>query len=143
MYKNDLSIGGAVSAHTNFNDTSTATTGFTSPAQDHIESDLNVHRYLVENPIASFFLTVDTDAMKGIGIIAGHKIVVDCSKPPLHQSIIVCILDNQHILRRLIKEVDGTMRLRAENLAYPDIVLHPGQCLEIWGVVTSCFRKFP
>lgn len=143
MYKNDLSIGGAVSAHTNFKDTSTQTTGFASPAQDHIESDLNVHRYLVENPIASFFLSVETDAMQGIGIIAGHKIVVDCSKPPLNQSIVVCILDNQHILRRLIKEVDGTMRLRAENPAYQDIVLKHGQRLEVWGVVTSCFRKFP
>lgn len=143
MYKNDLSIGGAVSAHSNFKDTSTKTTGFASPAQDHIESDLNVHRYLVENPIASFFLSVDTDAMQGIGIIAGHKIVVDCSKPPLNQSIVVCILHNQHILRRLIRESDGRVRLRAENPAYPDIVLHTGQCLEIWGVVTSCFRKFP
>lgn len=143
MFTNDLSLHGAVSAHTNFQETSTETTGFASPAQDHIESDLNVHRYLVENPIASFFLSVNTDAMMGIGIIAGHKIVVDCSKPPLNQSIVVCILDNRHILRRLIKEADGTVRLRAENPAYPDIILQTGQCLEIWGVVTSCFRKFP
>lgn len=142
MY-DDLSIKGAVSAHAPIKNTSTETTGFASPAQDHIESDLNVHRYLVENTIASFFLNVETDAMKDIGIIAGHKIVVDCSKPPLNQSIVVCILNNQHILRRLIKEADGTVRLRAENPAYPDIVLHTGQCLEIWGVVTSCFRKFP
>ena len=42
--------------------------GFPSPADDHIEKRLDLNKYMVQNSEATFFVTVDGDSMKDVGI---------------------------------------------------------------------------
>lgn len=121
----------------------TVPAGFPSPAQDHVEQCLDLNEYLIANPAATFFLTVGSDSMKDIGIIAGHKIIVDRSQVATHRRIVVASINGLFTVKRLIIEPDGTKWLKAENPAYPDIHFKAGDQVEIWGVVTGWFRKSP
>ena len=43
--------------------------GFPSPADDYLDVDLNLHRYLVKHPAATFFIIAKGHSMEKAGII--------------------------------------------------------------------------
>ena len=51
--------------------------GFPSPADDYIQSKLDLNDYLIRNPAATFFVRVVGDSMLGAGIYSGDFLVVD------------------------------------------------------------------
>ena len=53
--------------------------GFPSPADDFMDGRLDLHRHLVRNEAATFFLHVTGDSMLGAGIHDGDLLVVDRS----------------------------------------------------------------
>ena len=42
--------------------------GFPSPADDHLDTDLDLHRYVVKRPAATYFVRSEGDSMIGDGI---------------------------------------------------------------------------
>nr|WP_299486462.1 S24 family peptidase [Acaryochloris sp. IP29b_bin.137] len=42
--------------------------GFPSPADDHLQSELNLQDALIHHPAATFFMRVEGDSMEGCGI---------------------------------------------------------------------------
>ena len=44
--------------------------GFPSPAEDYLETPLDLTEYLIENKAATFMMRVDGDSMKDAGILA-------------------------------------------------------------------------
>lgn len=113
--------------------------GFPSPADDHVEAELDLNEFLIKNPPATFMLTVEGDSMTGAGIFDGDTIVVDRSLNPKHGNIVVAAVDGQLTVKRLYKRY-GKTRLDAENPGYQPIELQDGQELIIFGVVTSCIH---
>ena len=55
--------------------------GFPSPADDFLDSPLDLNRELVHNPASTFFVRVSGDSMAGDGIGDGDLLIVDRSHP--------------------------------------------------------------
>lgn len=108
---------------------------FPSPAQDYEQAELDLTKRLITNPPATFFMQVTGDSMTGVGIYPGSMLVVDKSKTPKSNSIVVALVDGELMVKRLYKR-GSVIKLLSENAAYPPILFSEGQELIIWGVVT-------
>jgi DNA polymerase V len=111
--------------------------GFPSPADDYVEGALDLNRHLIRNPPATFFLRVQGDSMLGAGIHPGDLLVVDRSIEPKHGSVVIAVLDGELTVKRLWRPSPERVELRAENPAFPPIVIQEFQQFELWGVVTN------
>lgn len=121
--------------------TSRIAAGFPSPADDHLESPLDLNEHLVTHPAATFVVKVQGDSMLGAGIRDGDLLVVDRSLEARNGSVVVAVIDGELTVKRL-RMGRGKIRLEAENPAYPPIVLREGSDLVIWGVVAHAIRSY-
>lgn len=113
--------------------------GFPSPADDYLETVLDINEYLVQRPAATFMVRVQGDSMREAGILDGSILVVDSSIEPQNGMIVLAIVDNEFTVKRLLK-VKNTWVLRPENPGYSEIKVTPNT--EIRGVVTASIHKF-
>ncbi len=61
---------------------------------------------------------------------------MDRSIDPVPGHIVICALNGELTVKRLNRENEH-WQLKAENPAYPDIVIHDDLELVLWGVVTN------
>jgi DNA polymerase V len=115
--------------------------GFPSPAEDYADGSLDINKYLVRNPVSTFFFPVSGDSMEGAEIFNGDILVVDRSIRPVHGHIVVAFLNGERLVKRLHQR-GGQVALVAENPAYPTIALNEALELVIWGVVVGKFKRF-
>jgi len=114
--------------------------GFTSPADDYLESQINLNAELIRNPDATFVVRVQGDSMTEDGIENGDYLIVDRSLPPQHGAVVVCYLNEGFTVKRL--EIKGrTVRLLPANPAFQPIEVQEGDELTVWGVVTYVIKK--
>ncbi len=114
--------------------------GFPSPADDYVESALDLNAYLVRHPAATFMVRVGGDSMIGAGIADGDLLVVDRSEEAGHGRIVVAVLDGELTVKRL--HIRKAVRLLVpENPKYKPLHIDPGQELQIWGVVTGVVKR--
>ncbi len=73
------------------------------------------------------------------GIHPKDIVIVDKSKKPKLEDIVVAEIDREYTLKYLKKDAKGYF-LRAGNDKYPDF--HPKEELKIFGVVTGVVRKY-
>ena len=109
--------------------------GFPSPADDHVETRLDLNDYMVKHPAATFFVQVAGDSMVNAGIFEQDLLVVDRSLEATSGRIVIAVVNQELTVKRFQKTKTGC-ELIAENPAYPPIVLEQGDELHIWGVVT-------
>ena len=114
--------------------------GFPSPADDYIETALDLNTYLVRNPAATFMVRVSGDSMSGAGIHDGDILVVDRSEEPVPGRIVVAVLDGELTVKRLVRK-DGQIFLTPENPRYRPIAVAAEQDLHVWGVVSGVVRR--
>ena len=115
--------------------------GFPSPADDYIETHLDLNQYLIARPAATYHVRVSGDSMIGAGIMDGDILVVDRSLEATHNAIVVAIVDGEPTVKRLHRQYSD-IRLCPENPEYPTIWITSDRSLQIWGVVTGVVRKF-
>ncbi len=115
--------------------------GFPSPADDFVSFDLNLHDYLVNNPMSTFCIRVTGDSMINIGIFSGDILIIDRSINPINNHIILAVLDGEFLLKRLNFQ-KGNVVLKAENEHYQPILVNKNTDFIIWGVVTASIKKF-
>lgn len=115
--------------------------GFPSPADDFAAARIDLASELIFHPQCTFILRLQGDSMEGAGMFDGDLLVVDKYLRPRHGDIVVAELDGEFTCKRLHMRNDQII-LRPENPTYPEIRPKPGQTLEIWGVVTSCVKRF-
>ncbi|WP_269605486.1 LexA family protein [Prochlorococcus marinus] len=113
--------------------TETISAGFPSPAEDYIERGIDLNKYLIKNPISTFFLRVSGNSMNNAGIYNNDLLIIDRSINPKPGNIVVAILDGEFTLKRLIKKQDAYY-LRADKENYPAINLYEYIDIQIWGV---------
>lgn len=113
--------------------------GFPSPAQDYVESGIDLNRELVKNPAATFFGRVSGDSMTGAGIEDGDLIVIDKSLEASEGDIAVCFLDGEFTLKRIHIEKD-VLWLMPENPKYKKIRVTADQHFMVWGIVTYSIK---
>ena len=114
--------------------------GFPSPAEDDIDSHLDLHKHCVHNPAATFFLRACGDSMVGVGIHDGDILVVDRSVEARHGKIVIAALEGELTVKRLIHR-KGKVLLVPANPNYPEFDITNREYIHIWGVVTYVVHK--
>jgi DNA polymerase V len=118
--------------------------GFPSPADDYLEAKIDLNKYLVEHPAATFLVRVDGDSMTGAGIFPGDIAIVDRSLvdsdiKAMHNEIVLAVIDGDFTIKRL--SVKGkTVLLVPENDKYEPIAVTGASDFAIWGVVKHSIR---
>jgi DNA polymerase V len=111
--------------------------GFPSPADDYIETGLDLNEYLVKRPSSTFLARASGDSMTRAGILNGALLVVDKSIEPKSGSIVIAAINGE--LTCKILDIEHRM-LRAANPSYPSISLDEGDDLLIEGVVVHAIN---
>ena len=113
--------------------------GFPSPAQDYIESTLDLNEYCVRHPSATYYVRALGDSMIEGGIQSGDLMVVDRALTPQHNSIVIAAVDNEFTVKRLC--LHPRLCLMPMNPSYSPVYVAPDE-LEIFGVVTHSIHDF-
>ena len=111
--------------------------GFPSPADDFIESEINLHELLVTNQLATFLFRVAGDSMIGKKLFDGDLAVVDRSLVPQDGDVVVVDVDGQRSFKVWSRRGRDRPTLSFANPRYPDYVLDHAAVVEIWGVVSG------
>jgi len=114
--------------------------GFPSPADDHIEGKLDLNKYLIKHPTATFFVRAAGDSMVNAGIHSGDILVVDRSVEAKHGKIVIAAVDGQLTVKRLHKSKKDTY-LMPENDDFEPIKFEENNEVVIWGVVTNVLHQ--
>ncbi|HCN98181.1 MAG TPA: peptidase [Leclercia sp.] len=115
-----------------------ASCGFPSPAQDYVESDLDLHDYCIRHPSATYYLRASGDSMSDGSLFNGDLLVVDCAEKPQHSDIVVASLQGEFTVKRLL--LKPRLILQPMNAGWAPIYPDPNE-LEIFGVVTHIIHR--
>lgn len=136
--------------------------GFPSPAQDYMNSFIDLNKELVRHPAATFFVRVVGDSMVDADVNEGDVLVVDKSIEPKEGDMAVCFIDGEFALKfisfrdpadvsRAVKASKpgvsyGILRhqriwLLPANENYPPIEVTESNDFTVWGVVTYVIKK--
>lgn len=110
--------------------------GFPDFVDDKIEQKLDLNKYLIKHPSATFLLRVAGDSMIDAAIHDGDILIVDRSVNPSSGKIVIAVVNGEMTVKRLKKEKNKIILL-AENKKYPPIQIEQEADFSIWGVVTN------
>ena len=119
----------------------TAACGFPSPAEHYIDSALDLNELLGQKPAATYFVRAAGDSMINAGIAPGDILIVDRSQEPFDGCIVIAAVDNEFTVKYFRKN-HSEVYLEPANERYSNIYFSEGMTLQIFGVVTSCIRRF-
>ena len=111
-------------------------TGFGAAADDYMERGIDLNEELICNKPATFFMRVNSDAMKEAGIYKGDVAIVDRSVKATNGKVIIAVLNGDMLIRRFEK-TNSNIRLLTDSNKLS--VIHIDDTCEefaIWGVVT-------
>lgn len=114
--------------------------GFPSPAEDYIEDQLDLNKYLIKHPSATFFVKVKGDSMIDAGIHSGDILIVDRSIDPGNKKVVIAVIDGELTLKR-IRMIKGKLFLVPENKKYKPVEITEEMDFNVWGVVTNVIHK--
>jgi DNA polymerase V len=115
--------------------------GFPSPADDYMETSLDLNEKLIRNPSSTFFAQISGSSMINAGISDGDIVIVDKSLQPKNDSVLVCIIDGEFTLKRFKKVNNEVAYLMPDNPKYDPIKITEHNNFMIWGVVTYTIHK--
>jgi DNA polymerase V len=69
--------------------------GFPSPADDFIDSNLDLTELLIKHPSATYIAEAKGESMRDVGIFSGDLLIVDRAVQPIHNSIIVAAVNGE------------------------------------------------
>jgi DNA polymerase V len=114
--------------------------GFPSPANDYLETRIDLNEELIQNPSSTFFARVSGLSMTGASIDENDILVIDKSLQPRDGCIAVCCLDGDFTLKR-IRIKKNSVWLVPENDDFQPIVVTEDNELIIWGIVTFIIKQ--
>lgn len=119
-----------------------AGTGFPSPADDYIEEKLDLNKFLIRHPAATYFARAVGESMTGAGIFSGDYLIIDRAIEEFNNRIIVAWLHSEFIVKRYHYDKRlGRAFLLSENKDYPPQEISPETDFRVWGVVTYSIRN--
>ena len=116
--------------------------GFPSPAEDYLETRIEVEKILIQHPASTFLVRAHGGSMERAGIFDSDLLVVDKSLEAKNRDVVIAIVDGEFLVKRLIVVLDGgegqpRTLLRAEEMGeeeiWPDLVMKEEDV--VWGVV--------
>lgn len=115
--------------------------GFPSPAEDYIETAIDLNRELIRHPYATFFVRVAGDSMLGAGIKPDTTLVVDRQLETKCGDIVIARLGDEMCVKELFIDDGGKIFLLSKNDNYPPIEISEDADFEIWGKVICSINK--
>ena len=73
--------------------------GFPSPAQDYVESRLDIGKLLVRHPNATYFVRASGESMIDGNIRDGDLLIVDSALTPEHGNIVIAAVDGEFTVK--------------------------------------------
>ena len=119
----------------------TVSAGFPSPADDHLDGQLDLNKHLIEHPAATYFVRVAGDSMIEAGIHSGDLLIVDRQVRPGHNDVVIANVNGELTVKR-ISIKNKKIVLLAENENYPPRKIDKQMEFEIWGVVKHVIHSF-
>lgn len=114
--------------------------GFPSLVEEYIDDNIDLNKYLIKHPAATFFVRVSGNSMVGAGIHDNDLLIVDRSINPTHGKVVIAAIDGCLTVKRLIISKKGSY-LQAENDEFPPIKICAETGIHIWGVVTNSIHS--
>jgi DNA polymerase V len=114
--------------------------GFASPADDHLEAELDLNDYLIKHPAATFFVRAKGDSMREAGIFDNDILIVDRSLTPQNIDVVIAAVAGELTVKRLVVK-QGKPWLYPANPNYKPLPIREGSELYIWGVVIYTIHK--
>jgi DNA polymerase V len=115
--------------------------GFPSPAEDFVETNLDLNDYLITKPAATYYLRVKGDSMMNLSINDGDLLVVDRSIAPSNNSIVIASINGDFTVKIYEKNKTG-IRLLPANDHYKPICVSSSDEFTVWGVVKHVIHTF-
>ena len=114
--------------------------GFPSPASDYLEGEIDLNRYLINNPLATFIVKSQGNCMLQAGIHSGDLLIVDRSIKPKNNSIIIASIDGDLTVKRL--KISGKkFLLSSDNKDCGNVKINNESDIFIWGIVTKVIHN--
>ena len=113
--------------------------GKPTSGDDFQEDAVDLGKYLVRDPSATFVMKVDGWSMRDAGIADGDELVVDRGVAAEDGRIVVADIDGELTVKRLKRTATGWL-LQASNPDFADVPIGAKNYLHIWGVVTRVLR---
>ena len=114
--------------------------GFPSPAENYIDTSIDLNEELIHNPSSTFFLRVQGESMSNAGVLDGDLLIVDRSINPQPGHIVVAVLNGCFTLKRLTYRKNAPY-LEAEHPNYPAFDLSHYESVQIWGVAIHAIHS--
>ena len=113
--------------------------GFPSPADDFLEGALELPRWLVPNPPATFLMQIRGESMRGAGIHDRDLACIDRSLQAEDGSVVVAVVDGQLSCKRY-RTAGNQARLEFDNPEMPPFAVDEYGEVELWGVLRFSIR---
>ncbi len=114
--------------------------GFPSPAENYIDTSIDLNEELIPNPASTVFLRVQGESMIHAGVLNGDLLIVDRSLEARPGHIVVAILNGCFTLKKLTYR-KNVPYLEAEHPNYSALDLRRYENVQIWGVATYAIHK--
>jgi DNA polymerase V len=114
--------------------------GFPSPADDHVEQELDLGDHLSGGSPSVYFVRVAGDSMTGAGIHDGDILVVDRAERPDSGDVVIAAVDGDLTVKRYVQRGDAAY-LEPEHPRHEPIRVEAGQELVVWGVVKHAVHE--
>ena len=114
--------------------------GFPSPAQDYMESAIDLNKELIKHPASTFYGRVKGDSMIDANVHDGDILVIDKSLEPQNGDMAVCFIDGEFTIKYIRLEKD-VIWLEPANENYEPIKVTIENDFLNWGIVTYCIQN--
>ena len=116
--------------------------GFPSPADDYLDSPIDLSRALIKNAPATFIMTVAGGSAIDAGILGSNLVTVDRSLSPRDGDPVVVDVNGERSVK-IFRLVGGRSCLAFGNRRYPDFDPAPDADIQSFGVVANSARWLP
>ena len=120
---------------------SSVSAGFPSPADDYIETSINLNQELIRHPFATFFVRASGDSMIDIGIRPNATLIVDRMVETKSGDIVIARIGDEMCVKELFIDDAGKVFLMPKNANYKPIIIDENMDFEIWGKVVCSINK--
>jgi len=114
--------------------------GFPSPAEDYIESSIDLNRELIRHPFATFYVRASGDSMIDAGIRPNATLIVDRAIETKSGDIVIARIGDEMCVKELFIDDAGKVLLIPKNANYKPIEILEDMDFEIWGKVIVSFN---
>lgn len=114
--------------------------GFPSPADDYLENNLDLNKYLIQHPSSTFYIKVTGQSMIDANIHCGDILIIDRAIKIQNNDVALVIFNGNFTVKRL-RIVGEKILLIAENPKYKPIEISKEMDFEVWGKVIWSIHK--